>query len=148
MKYQYDIHQYRSPVRLIDPETNELLDQWETVTDFDLLFEDGRKVTIPSGFVYDKASVPRAVWWYLPRDDRRVAVAALVHDFLYVSQKIHGEWIKRSVADGIFYDLIRMAGMRWTKAKMAWIGVRSGGWVAFNPRAKKNGNVHYKQSAP
>lgn len=144
MTYKYDIRQYHSPRRLVDPNTLKLLDQWKTVEGFDLWLPSGDHIHVPKNFRYDKASVPRLVWWYLPRDDRSVAVAALIHDYLYVTQKIGSEWILRGTADDIFYDLLRHAGMRWTKAKAAWLGVRAGGWASYNPRAKKLGNSHYQ----
>lgn len=141
--YRYDIYQYRSPQRLVDPRTGQLVDLWQTVAPFDVWLPNGQHIRIPAGFVFDKASVPRLVWAYLPRDDKHVVIAALVHDYLYVLQKIQGEWIKRSQADQIFFDLCRAGGMRYSKAKTAYLGVRSGGWVAFNKRAKTRLNSHY-----
>ena len=38
-------------------------------------------ITVPTGFVTDLASVPRAMWWLIAPFD--VARAAIVHDILY-----------------------------------------------------------------
>jgi len=40
-------------------------------------------ITVPTGFVTDLASVPRAMWWAIAPFD--VARAAIVHDILYKS---------------------------------------------------------------
>jgi hypothetical protein len=122
--YLYDIEQYKSPNRLTDPITHEFIDLWETVSDFDLTLPDGRVIHIPKGFEFDKASVPSVAWWYLPRDDADVIIAALMHDYLYITTKIEGQPITKKEADMIFYDLTRQAGMRYTKAKLAYMGIR------------------------
>src|SRR5690606_14160663 len=98
----YDPATYRSPQRLWDAENQCWLDRWMTTSSFDVFLCDGTHIHIPVGFEYDKASVPRMVWWYLPRDDRHVIVAALVHDYLY-----EAKLTTRSVADRAFYDLLR-----------------------------------------
>lgn len=139
----FDVSQYRSPNRLVDPKTGEFVDLWQTVAPFRVRLCDGREILIPEGFVFDKASVPRMVWWYLPRDDRRVIIAALVHDYLYFTQKIAGQWITRQEADELFYQLIRHAKMRYTKSQAAYWAIRAGGWVHFNKRAKTKRNPHY-----
>jgi hypothetical protein len=129
--YIYDTDQYQSPNRLRDPITQEFVDEWETVADFDITLPDGRRICIPKGFVFDKASVPSAAWWYIPRDDADVVIAALVHDWLYSVKEIEGWPIARSEADKIFYGLTRQAGMRYTKAKLAYLAIRSLGWRNF-----------------
>ena len=40
-------------------------------------------ITVPTGFVTDLASVPRAMWWAIAPFD--VARAAIIHDILYKS---------------------------------------------------------------
>jgi len=41
-------------------------------------------ITIPSGFIFDLASVPRKFWWLIAPFDLSI-VAPLIHDFLYGS---------------------------------------------------------------
>lgn len=141
--YDYDPRQYRSPQRVWDVEAQAYTDYWITTAPFDITLPDGRKIHVPKDFIYDKASVPRAAWWWLSRDDRHTLIAALVHDYLYDNQKIDGEWIYRKEADEIFYNLLRQSGMRWSKAKAVYTAVRVGGWRWFNHRAKRNGNKLY-----
>jgi hypothetical protein len=44
-----------------------------------------KKVVVPSGFVTDLASIPRAFWIIFPRDGK-YSYPAIVHDFLYWDQ--------------------------------------------------------------
>lgn len=145
--YRYDIYQYQSPQRLIDPLTEEFIDLWVTVAAFDVWLPDGRHIHIPEGFVFDKASVPPLVRNYLQRDDKHVIIAALIHDYLYVLQKIEGKWIHRAEADEIFFDLCICGGMRSTKARAAYLAVKAGGWTTYNKRAKIKRNPHYVDAA-
>lgn len=138
--YEYDRSIGYPQTRLRDPRTLRYVDRWQNETPLKLLLPNGRLVTVPAGFVHDKASVPRLAWWYLPRDDKRVIDAALVHDWLYSHQRIEGEWIARSEADKIFLDLLRQEGMSWFKSWAAYAAVKSWGWRYWNPRAKAMGN--------
>jgi len=45
--------------------------------------KDSHTITVPTGFVTDLASVPRAMWWAIAPFD--VARAAIIHDLLYKS---------------------------------------------------------------
>lgn len=141
--YVYDPMQYRSPQRIWDPVKQEFIDQWMTTADFDIRLPDGRQIHIPVGFVYDKASVPRFVWWYIPRDDRHINIAALIHDYLYVTQQVESKWIVRKEADKHFHGIILQSGMRPVKAKAAYLGVRAGGWRFYNKQARMLRNPHY-----
>ena len=117
-------------------------DQWRVVNDFTVVLDDGRSITVPHGFITDKASVPRAVWWLIPRDDKYIVDGALIHDNLYLHQKIEGHWISRLEADKILRDIAKHVGMGWLKRKAVYRAVRLGGWVSFNPVAKKLDNPY------
>lgn len=134
-------------MRLIDNAILQRLrgdDLWILINPFRVELDDGRMIVVPVGFTTDKASVPRIVWPIIPRDDRFIIDAALAHDFLYIEQKIDGQWIKRSQADAIFKAIMKYSGMGWFRRQIAYAGVRTGGWVTFNPRAKKLGNPYYQ----
>jgi len=60
-------------------------------------------ITVPSGFVTDLASVPRAMWWLIAPFD--VARAAIIHDLLYKSIRQY-RWKKKDAEDK---DLIKEA---------------------------------------
>jgi hypothetical protein len=61
------------------------------------------RLTIPAGFRFDLASIPRFAWWLIAPFELGI-VAPLVHDFLY--QKAGMGRIPRSSADIIFRTLM------------------------------------------
>ena len=128
--------------RLRDPISRKVIDLWETMDACHLQLPDDRVVYIEKGFMFDKASVPRMAWWYLPRDDRYVIDAALVHDKLFDCQEIEGNWISRHEADSIFRDLIELAGMRPTKVAVVYALLRMGSWLPWGRTAKLLGNPY------
>ena len=93
--------------------------------------------TVPAGFEYDGASVPRAVWTTSGMTpDGYYRPAALVHDWLY-SQGGHavryGQPFNytRKIADGIFRDILReLRLIRW-HTFVLFIGVRMFGWLSW-----------------
>lgn len=96
---------------------------------------------VPEGFKTDLASIPRIVRPLIPVHGKHTR-AAVLHDYLYVSQKIQGEWIKRSHADRAFYNAMLELGVNRFKARIMWGAVRSGGWIYYNKQAKEIGNIH------
>lgn len=60
-------------------------------------------ITVPTGFVTDLASVPRAMWWLIAPFD--VARAAIIHDLLYKTIRQY-RWKKKAKEDK---DLIKAA---------------------------------------
>jgi len=142
-EYKYDPTSYRSPQRTWSEKQRRFLDEWTYLYYFLLTLPDGREITVEPPFTYDKGSVIRLLFGWLPRDDKEALIAFLIHDWLYEKQMIGGVWITRKEADSILYDLLRHSGMRYTKAKAAYLGVRAGGWAYFNDRAKSIGNTHY-----
>lgn len=82
----------------------------------------GRDATfvVPAGFCSDFATVPRILWWLVPRTGRH-GPAAVVHDWLCVSKII-----SRRDADGVFRRALRELDtpilLRW----LCWAGVRFG----------------------
>jgi hypothetical protein len=52
-----------------------------------LQLSGGAIITIPKGFEWDLASVPRCIWW-LMSPDVDSEIAYLIHDFLYINQTL------------------------------------------------------------
>lgn len=121
--FAFNPEQYRSPQRVWDGDERRYLDAWETQAPFEVYLNDGRKIVVPKGFVYDKGSVPRLAWGLIPRDDRAGVIAFLVHDYLYESKMT-----TRKEADQIMYELLRLGGMSWLRAQMAHKAVRMAVW--------------------
>jgi hypothetical protein len=86
---------------------------------------------VPEGFVTDFASVPRLPLMFLLAGNE-AHEAAVVHDFAYSRQEM-----TRSQADALFEEAAIASGEPEWRARLMWLGVRAGGWVAWN-RYKAN----------
>lgn len=99
--------------------------------DFSLAVE-GTIYTVDEGFVTDFSSYP----FYsriLVRFDR-VDVAGVIHDWIYY----HG-LTTRSEADRV-WRIVAMAGYHGAnpiQAWLSWVGLRLGGWLAWNAHKKR-----------
>lgn len=84
-------------------------------------------VVVPKLFRYDGASIPRIGWQltYTPFHPD-VMLAALVHDWLYLSHQFSKE-----TADLIFKDLLLESGVSETKAWIMYQAVKLGGGCAW-----------------
>ena len=80
---------------------------------------DGESITIPEGFEFDGASIPRTFWRVETPIDGRYITAFCVHDYLYSTKQV-----SRKKADQILYSLLREAGMSWWKANAIFYAVR------------------------
>lgn len=90
----------------------------------------GRSFVIPAGFESDGASVPRFFWRIVcPPTDPQAVRAGVAHDWIYRTQP---EGWTREEADKMFYDLLVEDGMLRCRARLAYLGVRIGGWRAWN----------------
>lgn len=106
-------------------------DEW--ILDEDLVYETdvGEIIRVPAGFNTDLASIPRALHAVIPLNGKH-RKAAVVHDYLYVTQKK-----TREASDAIFLEAMRTSGVRYTQRYVMYWGVRIGGWAPW--RARKNG---------
>lgn len=85
------------------------------------------EVTVEKGFRYDLASVPRFLWWFLPRTDPRIVRAATIHDKLYVEHLAD-----KAIADAIFLSIMKYDGMPLFKRWAAYLAVRIFGGRGIN----------------
>lgn len=108
------------------------------VEDFHIegVLDDGRvfEATIKAGFIFDGASVPRALWRVCghPMSVPRV-VAALVHDWLYSAHVC-----EREDADEVYYTLCRMVGINWFDSQVQFWTLRACGWCAWGGHDAKD----------
>ena len=100
------------------------------------LLPDGRvfKVTVRAGFIFDGASIPRAVWRLCghPLEAPRVA-AALAHDLLYALKVC-----ERKTADMVYREICRMVGIGKVCRNVEYAALRACGWVAWNGHTEKD----------
>jgi hypothetical protein len=63
--------------------------KWELVEDFEWALSNGDIIRIPAGTITDLSSVPRFLWYpFSPYGD--FLIAAIVHDYLYISKHREG----------------------------------------------------------
>jgi len=89
--------------------------------------DSGVVIQVPAGFRTDFASVPRVLWTIVPPVGL-YGKAAVVHDFLYVSQPC-----TRLEADRIFLDAMEVLGVPLVQRSLMYKAVRlggGGGWKA------------------
>jgi hypothetical protein len=117
---------------LIIPIRHEGCDRYQVIREWEWEWR-GRREKAPLGLVVDGASVPRPAWWFMPPDGLHRA-AALGHDLAYIGRGMmpSGNWMSRAEADTMFYDLMISGGVNKNRARIAWAGVRVGGWVEWS----------------
>ena len=96
----------------------------------DGILPDGRVfyIEVKAGFVFDGASIPRALWRLCghPLEAPRIA-AALAHDWIYASRAC-----ARADADAIYREICRMVGIAWICRNNEYEVLRWFGWIAWN----------------
>jgi len=85
-------------------------------------------IDVPIGFITDFASIPRLLRPIITGNDN-TKMPAVIHDYLY-RKGIGG----RKDADKIFLMAMGENGVPWWKRRMAYTGVRAGGWVSWKGR--------------
>lgn len=91
-----------------------------------------QKVEVEEGFVTDFASVPRMLWWLLPRWGV-YGKAAVVHDYLYW-KKIYN----RKKSDEIFLEAMKVLKTPKIYYSLLFYGVRFFGWYSWKRNSKIN----------
>ncbi|MBQ9501870.1 MAG: DUF1353 domain-containing protein [Lentisphaeria bacterium] len=95
----------------------------------------GRSFVIPRGFESDGASVPRLFWRLVcPPLDPEAVRAGIAHDYIYRTQP---EGWTRKDADLMLYCFLVEDGMSPVRARLAYIGVRSFGWIPWLQNRKR-----------
>lgn len=111
------------------------------------------RITIEEGFCTDLASTPKWLWWLISPQDLWLG-PPLIHDFLYHvsgdvsetefgwSEKKEGDqWVPtsewtRTATDRLFGRHMREAGVRRCRRRLAYLGVRMGGFTAWSKTRK------------
>ena len=97
----------------------------------------GHRITVPAGYKFDLASVPRIFWFLIAPFELSIA-APLIHDFLYDSKgdppagSIRPPKIfSRKEADGIFREIMEKENVAGWRRFFAYWAVRWFGWFAW-----------------
>lgn len=90
----------------------------------------GIRYVVPKGFITDLASIPRLLRSVYDINGKS-RQAAVLHDFCYCQQAV-----TRAEADSLFLEALESLGIGWATRWSMYLGVRSGGWIYWNKRAK------------
>lgn len=109
--------------------------KWELVESFVYFVgheDSSDRIHVPEGFITDFASIPRIFWTIIGPPTGEYGKAAIIHDYLYSIQTN-----KRSYADRIFLEAMKVLKVNWLKRRLMWFAVRSFGWRPWNKHAKR-----------
>jgi len=93
---------------------------------------DNKRYVVPKGFITDYSSIPLIFGWLVRWS--KVDIAGVLHDYLYTVQNL-----TRSEADKIWREVAKAGDhaansfQSWT----GWLGLRIGGWFAWNKQHEK-----------
>ena len=97
----------------------------------------GLRISVPAGWRFDLASVPRFLWWLIAPFELSLA-APLVHDFLYRRAGMPPRsavepyrTFDRAEADRLFCLLMARQGVAGWRLVAAYVAVRLGGFLAW-----------------
>ncbi len=104
----------------------------------DYRYQDGENViTVPEGFLFDLASIPRAFWWLISPFELSIA-APLLHDFLYLhagappaGSVTPPRVYSRIDADKLFLEVMKTEGVHGWRRGSAYAAVRAFGWLGW-----------------
>lgn len=110
---------------------------WYLREDFRWISASEEEYVVPRGFVTDFASIPRPLWWLLPKW-AQYGNAAVVHDFCYWDQQHDRKTADHAIAEGMV-DM----GVGWLTRKTIYVFLRLGGAFAWwdNKRRKASGEI-------
>lgn len=92
----------------------------------------GVRISVPSGFKSDGASVPRMFWRLVfPPLDRNAIRAAIIHDYLY---RMDSFGLSRKETDILFFGLMIIDGVDPSRAYLAYLGVRLFGSLSWRQK--------------
>ncbi|MCX7128071.1 DUF1353 domain-containing protein [Aeromonas sp.] len=111
---------------LLEPKGNE----WRLAKDLLIDINEPRiRLYIPEGFITDLASVPRAIWSFVPPYGLHTR-AAVIHDWLYRSKL----QITRAEADKVFLEIMQQDEVDPVLAKLMYRAVRMFGSASYKAR--------------
>ena len=112
--------------------------KWRLEEDWKFTLATGEEIVIKKGFEFDGASVPR-VFWGILSPTGLLLIPGLLHDFGYRYNRLDcmdgttiSEGQGRRYWDRLLLDVaLDLNGFKIIN-RVAWLGVRLGGWTAWN----------------
>lgn len=100
----------------------------------------GCVLTVPAGYTWDLASVPRALWWAVAPFSLGDS-GPLLHDYLYGCEGVPPpgaclphRTFARAEADALFLREMERDGIPWWRRRAAYLAVRAAGWAFWRRR--------------
>ena len=90
----------------------------------------GARIVVPEDFITDFASIPEPLQALYPVW-QRYGAAAIIHDFLYWSQRM-----TRDVADSVLREAMQVLGVDEHTVNTIYLAVRMGGQTAWDRNAQ------------
>lgn len=106
---------------------------WELLQPFEYHvgeIDSGVLICVPTGFVTDFASSPRALWWICPPTGK-YGKAAVIHDYLYRTPAYE---CTRKQADKIFVEAMAVLGVPRYRRSIMYRSLRMFGARNFKTR--------------
>ena len=91
---------------------------WELVRSFEYIRDNGEVITVPAGFMFDFASIPRIFWSVIGSPTGPYGPAAVIHDFLCVKKPYPYPEI-----DYIFYEAMKNLDVPYLKRTVMYYAV-------------------------
>jgi len=110
--------------------------KWEVMEDWDYPGFG----TIPKGFVFDGASIPRPLWWFLSPVGL-LLIPGLIHDWGYRENPGGAGPNDRKLWDMFFRQIIKEVTDTTIIPWIAYFAVRIGGWKAWKEHRKNDTNM-------
>lgn len=89
-------------------------------------------VTLPEGYPFDGATIPRIVWSVIGHPfEPRFLLAAAVHDWYCERAAETRDYQLRVIGDAVFFALLRRTGVGWLKRSSMYGAVRVYGLWSF-----------------
>lgn len=107
--------------------------RWVLQQPFSYETDGGALINVPARFSTDLASVPRVLWPLLPPFGKYTK-AAVLHDWLYSEHRLHHGHCSRAYCDAVLLEAMCDLGVGKVTRNVVWLGVRLGGWVAWNAK--------------
>lgn len=111
---------------------------YQLLEPLNVILSNNETINIPAGFTWDLSSVPKALWGLFPPDGD-FELAALIHDYLYITQKY-----SRKFADNEMFvwskalsSTKKLISNRNIDNFIRFHVVRMFGWTVWNRRKKK-----------
>lgn len=95
------------------------LDLFILQEDYEFIFGNSLIINIPSGFIFDYASVPSALHSVVKSISSKSCIAALIHDYLYCTKMF-----SREICDKIFFEALKVNGQSVWKCYAMYYAVK------------------------